>query len=226
MGVGPTAVKELAEDGGGVMCRHGVPLMQNSWSQTLADGFIGAFLGSSVSVIVALYAIRRSQRIERENRREDLSLAAAERLTMALLDAVRRLNQLAAHDVSRSRASRAETMSAIMSELQTAVELHAPVLSPPAFASLPALTTKALDKASEAIEARERAVMQQERLSESDEDRAYAVDRNAAELRQILVGFLRDVNKALTAYRQGLTVTEKAVPAMPVLPTTPVRRTR
>ena len=178
--------------------------MQNSWSQTLADGFIGAFLGSSVSVIVALYAIRRSQRIERENRREDLSLAAAERLTMALLDAVRRLNQLADHNVSRSRAARAETMSAIVSELQTAVELHAPVLSPPAFASLPDLTTQVLGTAVEAIEARERTVLQQERLSESDEDRAYAVDRNATELRQILIGFLRDVTRALTAYRRGL----------------------
>jgi hypothetical protein len=204
--------------------------MQNSWSQTLADGFIGAFLGSSVSVIVALYAIRRSQRIERENRREDLSLAAAERLTMALLEAVRRLNQLAAHDVSRSRASRAETMSAIMSELQTAVELHAPVLSPPAFASLPDITTKVLDEAADAIEARERAVMQQERLSESDEDRAYAVDRNATELRQILIVFLRDVTKALTAYRRGRPVSEEAVPTMPVLPQatagSPARRTR
>src|SRR4051794_185840 len=144
--------------------------MQNSWMQTLADGFIGAFLGSIVSVMVALYAIRRSQRIDRENRREDLSLAAAERLTQALLDALRRLNQLADHTVSRSRAARAETLSAIMSELQTAVDLHAPVLSPPAFAQLPDRAKQVLDALGEAIAQRERSVMQQERLSESDED--------------------------------------------------------
>jgi hypothetical protein len=202
--------------------------MQNSWSQTLADGFIGAFLGSIVSVLVALYAVRRSQRVDRESRREDLSLAAAERLTEALLDALRRLNQLADHTVSRSRASRAETMSAIVSELQTAVDLHAPVLSPPVFAQLPDRAHEALDVLSRAIEARERAVMQQERLSESDEDRAYAVDRQAVELRQKLIAFLRDLTEALTAYRRGSPVRPEAVPTMPSLPATtggaPTRR--
>jgi hypothetical protein len=192
--------------------------MQNSWSQTLADGIIGAFLGSTVSVMVALYAIRRSQRVDRENRREDLSLAAAERLTKALLDALRRLNQLADHTVSRSRAARAETMSAIVSELQTAVELHAPVLSPPPFAQLPDRSKQVLDGLGKAIEDRERVVMQQERLSESDEDRAYAVDRHAVELRQKLIAFLLDVTEALTAYRRGNPVRPGAVPPMPPLP--------
>jgi hypothetical protein len=204
--------------------------MQNSWSQTLADGFIGAFLGSIVSVSVALYAIRRSQRIDRENRREDLSLAAAERLTKALLDALRRLNQLADHTVSRSRASRAETMSAIVSELQTAVELHAPVLSPPPFAPLPDRTKQVLDVLGRAIDDRERSVMQQERLSESDEDRAYVVDRQTVELRQSLIAFLLEVTEALTAYRRGKPVEPDAVPAMPPVPAAtangPVRRTR
>jgi hypothetical protein len=194
--------------------------MQNSWSQTLADGFIGAFVGSIVSVLVALYAVRRSQRVDRENRREDLSLAAAERLTAALLDALRRLNQLADHTVARSRASRAETMSAIVSELQTAVELHAPVLSPPGFAQLPDRAKDALDVLGRAIEAREKAVMQQERLSESDEDRAYAVDRQAVELRQKLIAFLRDLTEVLTTYRRGGPVRPEAVPATPSLPAT------
>jgi hypothetical protein len=192
--------------------------MQNTWSQTLADGFIGAFLGSIVSVLVALYAIGRSQRVDRENRREDLSLAAAERLTKALLDALQRLNQLAEHSVSRSRASRAETMSAIVSELQIAVDLHAPVLSPRPFEELPDRTREVLDALGRAIERRERAVMQQERLSESDEDRAYALDRQTVELRQKLVTFLLDVTEALTAYRRGNPVKPDAVPALPPLP--------
>jgi hypothetical protein len=203
--------------------------MQNSWSQTLADGFIGAFLGSIVSVMVALHVVRRSQRIDRENRREDLSLAAAERLTVALLEALRRLNQLAAH-TSRSRASRAETMSAIVSELQTAVDLHAPVLSPKPFAPLPDRMKEVLDVLGRAIEDRERTVMQQERLSESDEDRAYAVDRHAVEFRQLLIGFLLDVTEALTAYRRGNPVRPDDLPAMPQLPaataSVPARRAR
>jgi len=203
--------------------------MQNSWSQTLADGFIGAFLGSIVSVMVALHVVRRSQRIDRENRREDLSLAAAERLTVALLEALRRLNQLAAH-TSRSRASRAETMSAIVSELQTAVDLHAPVLSPKPFAPLPDRMKEVLDVLGRAIEDRERTVMQQERLSESDEDRAYAVDRHAVEFRQLLIGFLLDVTEALTAYRRGNPVRPDDLPTMPQLPaataSVPARRAR
>jgi len=203
--------------------------MQDNWSQTLADGFIGAFLGSIVSVMVALHVVRRSQRIDRENRREDLSLAAAERLTVALLEALRRLNQLAAH-TSRSRASRAETMSAIVSELQTAVDLHAPVLSPKPFAPLPDRMKEVLDVLGRAIEDRERTVMQQERLSESDEDRAYAVDRHAVEFRQLLIGFLLDVTEALTAYRRGNPVRPDDLPAMPQLPaataSVPARRVR
>jgi hypothetical protein len=202
--------------------------MQNSWLQTLADGFIGAFLGSIVSVLVALYAIRRSQRIDRENRREDRSLAAAERLTEALLDALRRLNQLADHTVSRSRSSRAETMSAIATELQTAVDLHAPVLSSPAFAQLPDRAREVLEVAERSIERRERAVMQHERLSESDEDRAYAVDRQAVQFRQELVAFLRSITEALTAYRRGNPVRPELLIVPPPVPvptaTVPTRR--
>jgi hypothetical protein len=212
------------------MCRHGELLMQNSWLQTLAEGLIGAFLGSSVSVLVALYVIRRSHRIDRQNRREDLSLAAAERLTKALLDALQRLNQLADQNVLRSRAARAETMSAIVSELQTAVDLHAPVLSPTPFEPLPDDMKHVLTVLDRAIEDRERVVMQQERLSESDEDRAYAVDRHAVELRQTLTAFLLDVTEALTAYRRAKPVMAVAMPTMPpVVATTanvPARRAR
>jgi hypothetical protein len=193
----------------------GLPV-QNSWAQTLADGFIGAFLGSILSVVVALYAIRRSQRTDREIRREDLSFAAAERLTEALLQALRRLNQLSDHTVPRTRASRAEAMSAIVSELQTAVDLHAPVLLPAAFAELPERARAALDKFGHAIEDRERAVMQQERLSDRDEDRAYAVDRQATDLRKVLIGFLRETIEALTAYRRSQP--GEALPPVPELP--------
>jgi hypothetical protein len=72
--------------------------------------------------------------------------------------------------------------------------------------------------------------MQQERLSEADEDRAYAVDRQAMELRQRLIAFLLDVTEALTAYRRGKPVRPEAVPEIPPLPeataSVPARRSR
>ncbi|GGM87443.1 hypothetical protein ACFFX1_54485 [Dactylosporangium sucinum] len=197
--------------------------MQESWPHTLADGFVGAFLGSILSVLVALYAIRRAQRTDRENRREELSLAAAERLTEALLETLRRLNQLADHTVARTRASRAEATSALASELETAVDLHAPVLLPAAFAELPERTHTLLERFLPAIEERERAVMRQEGLAETDEDRAFAVDRQAADLRKVLIGFLRDTIETLTAYRRGQPLAAGALPAVPVLPVAPGR---
>ena len=202
--------------------------MQDSWPHTLADGFIGACFGALLSVVVALYAIRRSQRRDRDNRREDLSLAAAERLTEALLQALRRLNQLSDHAVPRSQASRAELLATLVSELQTAVDLHAPVLSPTAFAQLPERANEALGLLVRAIGDREREVMRQERLTELDEDRAYPLDRQAAQLRQRLIAFLRGVTEALTGYRRGLPVPPDALPAIPhlpaVAPKTPARR--
>jgi hypothetical protein len=117
-----------------------------------------------------------------------------------------------------------------VSELQTAVDLHAPVLSPKPFAPLPDRMKEVLDVLGRAIEDRERTVMQQERLSESDEDRAYAVDRHAVEFRQLLIGFLLDVTEALTAYRRGNPVRPDDLPAMPQLPaataSVPARRAR
>jgi hypothetical protein len=201
-------------------------LAQDSWAHTLADGVIGAMLGSIVSVLVAIYVIQRSQRMERDNQRESLSLAAAERLTEALLVALRRLNGLSDHTVSRSQASRSETLAALVSELQTAVELHAPVLLPKEFGKLPDQARAALEEFSDAIGKREQAVMQAERLNELHEDRAYAVDRQATRLRQVLTGYIRNVIEALTAYRRGDAVTEELLraPAVPATASVPSGR--
>lgn len=193
-------------------------VVQNSWAQTFFEGVFGAFLGSAVSVLVAVYAIRRTQLSERYNRRENLSLAAAERLTEALLEARQKLAMLSTTTVAQSRTFRVDMMAVLVKELEIAVQLQAPVLTPEAFSELPDRIEQALGTLHAAIVRREDAVMHHERLGEAEDDRAYAVDREASNLRRKLDGFLKDVITALTSYRRGGVMTVDSLPPIPVVP--------
>jgi hypothetical protein len=172
------------------------------WPQTLADGFVGALVSSAVSVLIAVYAIRYTQSIDQEGRRHAQALTAAQQLTAAMLEATRRLGRLSDHGAPGSRASRAAAVRMLANDLQLATDLYAPVLTQEVMWVLPDTMRTALDGFVSAFDAREERLMQDERLGELDEDRAYAVDRASARLLGRLAGFLQEVTTGLTSYRR------------------------
>lgn len=173
------------------------------WSKTLLDGLLGALFSSLITVAVAIYAIRRTQQVDRTARREDLSLAAAERLTVVLLDAGRRLDQLSDPATPASRAARSAAYRGLATDLRMATNLHAPVLSPPSLKALPATMRTVLDAFMDAVQRREETVMREERLDDRAEDAEYALDRAATQLREQATDYLNGVTDTLTVYRQG-----------------------
>jgi hypothetical protein len=183
--------------------QNGVATAMSQWIQTLLDGLLGALLSSLITIVVAIYVIQRSQQVDRTAKREDLSLAAAERLTLVMLEAGRRLDQLSDQSLLGSRISRTAAYQALASDLRMATNLHAPVLSPVALAGLPQTMHTVLDAFVAAITRRELTVMQEEGLKDRAEDDDYALDRAGAQLRQQLSAYLNGVTDALTVYRQG-----------------------
>jgi hypothetical protein len=175
------------------------------------DGLLGAIISSLFTFWVAIYAVRRTQHVDRASRHENQSLGAAERLTVVLLDTGRRLDQLSEH-VAASRAARRAAYRGLAVDLRMATNLHAPVLTPKALAGLPSLIRPVLDAFVKAVEQREDAVMRDERLDENTEDNVYARDRSTAQLRDALATYLSEVTDALTVYRQG---GNRELPAVP-----------
>jgi len=131
-----------------------------------------------------------------------MSLDAAEHLTEALLVGIQRLGRLSDHASVQSRAARRVELRALVDDVQMATDLYGPILLSAKLSQLSVGVRPDLEALVSTVEAREEALMREERLGAADEDRAYAVDSRATHARQEISGYLKTFTQELTRYRQ------------------------